>query len=314
MDLRCCVNFCYTVKWLSFTYTFFFVFFSTVVYHRVLNRQYPVLYRRTLLFSHPIYNSSNLLIPNSQFFLPHPLPLWQRPVCSLCLWICFCFVNMFICVIFYVDIHDDIIWHLSFSFWLTLLSMKISRSMLLPVALLHSFYGWVVFCCVCVACVYHIFFIHSSVHGHLGCFHILANISSVSMNIMVHVSFWIIVLSGCMPPGIGNGNPLQYSCLENSMDRRTCLAAVHQVIRSWTQLSDWTLGMPKNETQSVLLTSFLVIFIHVQVWEPQEYGHGKSDSLYEKKKQTEMNLMKSTTTWKIEFWVKDLNVSRRLWS
>ena len=122
VDLRCCVNFCYTVKWLSFTYTFFFVFFSTVVYHRVLNRQYPVLYRRTLLFSHPIYNSSNLLIPNSQFFLPHPLPLWQRPVCSLCLWICFCFVNMFICVIFWILCIDNIIWY----FFLTPLSMIIS--------------------------------------------------------------------------------------------------------------------------------------------------------------------------------------------
>ena len=42
-------------------------------------------------------------------------------------------------------------------------------------------------------CVYHIFFICSSVDGHLGCFHILEIINNVAMNIEVHVSFWISV-------------------------------------------------------------------------------------------------------------------------
>ena len=28
-------------------------------------------------------------------------------------------------------------------------------------------------------------------------------------------------------PGVGNGNPLQYSCLENSMDRRAWKATIH---------------------------------------------------------------------------------------
>ena len=37
-------------------------------------------------------------------------------------------------------------------------------------------------------------------------------------------------------PGVGNGNPLQYSCLENSMDRRAWWAAVHGVPKSLTQL------------------------------------------------------------------------------
>ena len=35
-----------------------------------------------------------------------------------------------------------------------------------------------------------------------------------------------------------NGNPLQYSCLENSMERGTWPATVHGVAKSWTQLSD----------------------------------------------------------------------------
>ena len=39
-------------------------------------------------------------------------------------------------------------------------------------------------------------------------------------------------------PGEGNGNPLQYACLENSMDRGAWWAAVLGVTKSQTQLSD----------------------------------------------------------------------------
>ena len=41
-------------------------------------------------------------------------------------------------------------------------------------------------------------------------------------------------------PGEGNGNPLQYSCLENSMDRRTWWATVHGVTKSQTWQSTYT--------------------------------------------------------------------------
>ena len=37
-------------------------------------------------------------------------------------------------------------------------------------------------------------------------------------------------------PEEGNGNPLQYSCLENPMDRGSWWAAIHRVIKSWTKL------------------------------------------------------------------------------
>ena len=37
-------------------------------------------------------------------------------------------------------------------------------------------------------------------------------------------------------PGEGNGNPLQYSCLGNPMDRGAWWATVHRVAKSWIQL------------------------------------------------------------------------------
>ena len=41
-------------------------------------------------------------------------------------------------------------------------------------------------------------------------------------------------------PGTGNGNPLQYSCLEDAMDRGTCQTIVHGVAKSQTRLSPHT--------------------------------------------------------------------------
>ena len=41
-------------------------------------------------------------------------------------------------------------------------------------------------------------------------------------------------------PGEGNGNPLQYSCLENPMGREAWWATVHGVTKSWTRQSDFT--------------------------------------------------------------------------
>ena len=47
--------------------------------------------------------------------------------------------------------------------------------------------------------MYHNFFIHSSVDGHQGCFHVLAIVNSAAMNSGIHVSFSILVSSGYMP-------------------------------------------------------------------------------------------------------------------
>ena len=42
-------------------------------------------------------------------------------------------------------------------------------------------------------------------------------------------------------PGEGNGNPRQYSCLENPMDGGAWSATVHGVTKSQTRLSDFTI-------------------------------------------------------------------------
>ena len=44
----------------------------------------------------------------------------------------------------------------------------------------------------------------------------------------------------CWTTGEGNGNPLQYSCLENPKDGGAWKATVHGVAKSWTRLSDFT--------------------------------------------------------------------------
>ena len=47
--------------------------------------------------------------------------------------------------------------------------------------------------------IYCNFYIHSSVDGYLGCFHVLAIVNSVTMNNGIHVPFSILVSSGYMP-------------------------------------------------------------------------------------------------------------------
>ena len=46
-------------------------------------------------------------------------------------------------------------------------------------------------------------------------------------------------------PGEGNGNPLQYSCLENPIDGGAWWATVHRVAKSQTRLSDFTFTFPE---------------------------------------------------------------------
>ena len=83
---------------------------------------------------------------------------------------------------------SEIIWYLSFSFGLISLSMIISSCIHVDAKWHHFvlFYGWVVSHCIYIP---HLFLIHSSVDGHLGCSHVLAIVNSAAVHIGVHVSF-----------------------------------------------------------------------------------------------------------------------------
>ena len=72
----------------------------------------------------------------------------------------------------------------------------------------------------------------------------------------------------------GNGNPLQYSCLENSMDRGAWHTTIHRVANSWTQLS---------ERACVHAHTHLHTYTHIIIYPRGTHGQqkifGKSNSL-----------------------------------
>ena len=56
-------------------------------------------------------------------------------------------------------------------------------------------------------------------------------------------------------PGGGHGNPIQYPCLENPMDRGACWATDPRVTKSWTQLKQQHTHTIKSVIYSVFATT-----------------------------------------------------------
>ena len=125
------------------------------------------------------------IIPVSQFIsLPLPPPYHNH---KFVFYICdyFWVVNRFICNIFL-----DCTYKLyCMMFFPDLLSRQsLGPWVLVQMTLFHYFfYGWIIF----HVYMYYIFFIHSSVDGHLGCFHVLAIVYYTAMNIRVCVSIFL---------------------------------------------------------------------------------------------------------------------------
>ena len=68
-------------------------------------------------------------------------------------------------------------------------------------------------------------------------------------------------------PGQGNGNPLQYSCLENPMDRGAWWTAVYGIAKSQTQLSDFTFTFHFHALEQEMATHFSIL-----AWRIPEMG------------------------------------------
>ena len=62
--------------------------------------------------------------------------------------------------------------------------------------------------------------------------------------------------------GEGNGNPLQYSCLENPMDRGAWWATVHGVAKSQTQLRDFTFTF--KETKDLYIENYKTLMKEIK--------------------------------------------------
>ena len=120
-------------------------------------------------------------------------------------------------------------WYLFFFFCLTSLSMIISSCIHVAASgIFVLFYGWVIFHCIYVPHLY------SSVNRHLGYFYVLAVVNSDAMNIGLHVTFWIRVLSSYIPRSRISGSSIQL------------LSHVWLFVMTWTAAHQSSLAITKS--------------------------------------------------------------------
>ena len=89
--------------------------------------------------------------------------------------------------------------------------------------------------------MYHIFFIHSSVDGHLGCFHVLAIVNSAAVNIGVYVSFRIMVFSGYKPRSeiAGSYGSSIFSCFLKNFYLFMVVLGLRFCVRAFSSCGKW---------------------------------------------------------------------------
>ena len=73
----------------------------------------------------------------------------------------------------------------------------------------------------------------------------------------MHIYIYIYIHTHVYIPGVGHGNPLQYSCLQNPLDRGAWLAAVHRVAKSQTLLKPLSTHSKYTHVYNVLPFSCL---------------------------------------------------------
>ena len=77
--------------------------------------------------------------------------------------------------------------------------------------------------------------------------------------VVIFLFVLLLVSSPVVWDGEGNGNPLQYSRLENLMDGGAWWTAVHGVMKSWTQLSDFTFAFHFHALEKEMATHSSVL-------------------------------------------------------
>ena len=135
-----------------------------------------------------------------------------------------------------------IIWYLSFSAWLTSLSKMPSGSshVVTNGSIPFSFSGWIMFHCMYIP---HLLYLFWASREALSLTVNLYNLIFIAINLGMGFpggsdskESSAKEMRGSVPglgrfPGEGNGNPLQYSCLENPVDRGAWWATVHGVLK-----------------------------------------------------------------------------------
>ena len=106
------------------------------------------------------------------------------------------------------DICSDIIFVFSLSDLLYSVWQSLGPSMLLEMALFHSFYGWVIFYCIHIPHLY--WFICQWTYRWLPCLGYLAIVNSAAVNTVLYVFFQIIIFSRYMP---SSGIAISYGSL-----------------------------------------------------------------------------------------------------
>ena len=92
----------------------------------------------------------------------------------------------------------------------------------------------------------------------------------------IHIFIWLNLKN---INGEGNGNPLQYSCLENPMDGGAWWAAVHGVAKSWTRLSGFTFTFHFHALEKAMATHSSVLAWRIPgTWWAAIYGVSQSQT------------------------------------
>lgn len=100
VDLQFCVNFWHTAHWFSYAHIYFFMFFSIVIYYKILNMVLWVMWQDLVV--HLMWIQGFVSVNPTLLIYPSctAIPLWWPSICFLSLWVCL--VNRFICIIFWI--------------------------------------------------------------------------------------------------------------------------------------------------------------------------------------------------------------------